>query len=157
MNFRSMAVAPFVSLFLILTSIVAATFGSRQGVMVGIAQRVEEGECRTVVAHVLANGAIRLNLEPELKRTELAARLHEIFRTRAERLLFVKADPEVAFQDVADVIEIAQSEVQHVAILTPEVEKQPGVCLTIRLPVTPAHPSTPKPVPFLPGPLSSWF
>ena len=90
------------------------------------------GDCRPVVARLLENGSVRLNREDEVKVTALANRLHEVFANTAERLLFIRADPDLPFQSVAKIIEIAQSEVDYLGILTPEVEKEPGVCLSVR-------------------------
>jgi biopolymer transport protein ExbD len=125
-----------VSLFLILTVIFAATARMSKGLPVKIACRSTDyyGDCRPVVAHILQNGIVRLNREDEIKVNALANRLHESFATRAERVLFVKADPDVPFQSVAEIIDIAQTEVEYVGILTSAVEKEPGFCLSIRVP-----------------------
>jgi biopolymer transport protein ExbD len=132
MQTKTVALAPFVSLFLILTVIFAATAGTSKGLHVGIAYRPKDcGDGQIVVAHVLQNGSVRLNQEQEIKRNALAKRLHEIFATTAERLLFIKADPDLAFQTVAEIIDIAQSQVDYVGILTPAVENEPGLCLSI--------------------------
>jgi biopolymer transport protein TolR len=127
--------APFVSLFLLLSVIFAATALTSKGLLVKIAYRPKEcyDDQRIVVAHVLQNGAVRLNLEEPIKGNALAKRLHEIFATRAERVVFVKGDPDLRFQSVAEIIDIAQSQVDYVAILTPAVEQEPG-CLSIRVP-----------------------
>jgi biopolymer transport protein ExbD len=85
---------PFVSLFLLLSVIFAATAArSSKGLPVKIAYRSTDfGDCRPVVAHALQNGSVRLNRETEIQVNALAQRLHEIFATRAERVLFLKAD-----------------------------------------------------------------
>jgi biopolymer transport protein ExbD len=85
---------------------------------------------------VLENGDLRIldgRAPQDVKRSELAQRLEEVFRTRAERLLFVKADPNLPFQSVAEVIDISKPHVNFVALLTPAVEK--GFCLRMRIPV----------------------
>ena len=87
-----------------------------------------------MVANVLHNGSVRLNREDDIQVNALANRLHEIFADTAERVLFLKADPKVPFQSVAEVIDIAQRQVDYVAILTPAVENEPGFCLAIGLP-----------------------
>ena len=133
--------APFVSLFLILAVIVAATARTPKGLPVGIVHRLRDcGERRSsfprgieVIAHVRQNGSVRLNLEEAITRNVLAKRLHELFRTRTERVLFLKADPDLPFQSVAEIIDIAQSEVDYVGILTPAVEKETFVCLSMDL------------------------
>jgi biopolymer transport protein TolR len=53
-----------------------------------------------------ASGSLRINKE-ELSLTALTSRLQEIFRTRADRTLFVQADDELLFDDVARLVDIA--------------------------------------------------
>jgi biopolymer transport protein ExbD len=64
----------------------------------------------------------------------LKARLKEIFQTRAERILLVRADPECSFQEVVTAVGIAEGPVStlYVALPTPEAEKEP--CLYIAMP-----------------------
>ena len=47
-----------------------------------------------------------INTEPT-DEAELGPRLEEIFKTRAERVVFVKGDPDLEFQAVAKAIDIA--------------------------------------------------
>jgi len=42
----------------------------------------------------------------------LANRLHEIFADTAERVLFLKADPKLPFQSVAEIIDILRSDMR---------------------------------------------
>jgi biopolymer transport protein TolR len=53
------------------------------------------------------NGVIRLNQET-LDLASLAPRLEEVLRTRADRTIFVQADDEVLFNDVAQIIDTAR-------------------------------------------------
>jgi len=90
---------------------------------------------RDTFLEVLENGDLRIldrGAPQDVKRSELAQRLEEVFRTRAERLLFVKADPNLPFQSVAEVIDISKSHVNFVALLTPAVGS--GPCLRMRFP-----------------------
>lgn len=50
------------------------------------------------------NGAIRIN-QDEVQPAELVARLHDIFKTRRNRTVFVQADNELLFSDVAQLID----------------------------------------------------
>jgi len=53
----------------------------------------------------------------------LGSRLEEIFKTRAERVIFVKGDPDLEFQSVAKVIDIAKGVgIDKVGLMTPEME-----------------------------------
>jgi biopolymer transport protein ExbD len=97
----------------------------------------QEKECfdnrRLVIAQVLANGKVSFNGgELVIQRSELADRLHEIFKTRAERLLFIEGDPDLPVSSVAEVIDISRKEVAFVVILTPAVES--GYCLSVHPP-----------------------
>jgi biopolymer transport protein ExbD len=127
--------APFVSLFLILTVIFVATARTPSGLPVKIAYQAKDcGDGRTIIAHVLQHGGVRLNREDEIQVSALANRLHEVFANTTEPVVFVKAELDVTFQSVAEIIDIAESQVDYVAILTPAVEKEPGFCLLIRAP-----------------------
>jgi biopolymer transport protein ExbD len=54
---------------------------------------------------------------------ELGARLRDIFKTRAERIAFVRGDSDVEFQYVADAIDIARDAgAQRVGLLTAQQE-----------------------------------
>jgi len=91
------------------------------------AEICEDG--RIIIVRVLTNGKVSLNNEVEMRRTELGDRLHQIFRTRAERVLFIEADPDLLVSSVADVIDLARKEVELIVIVTPAVEA--GYCLSI--------------------------
>src|SRR5579862_31668 len=94
MQMKPLVLAPFVSLFLILTVIFAATARTPKGLSVKIAYQAKDcGDGRTIIARLLENGSVRLNREDEVKVTALANRLHEVFANTAERLLFIRAAP----------------------------------------------------------------
>jgi biopolymer transport protein ExbD len=53
----------------------------------------------------------------------LQGRLTDIFKTRAEKVMFVKADDDIPFQNVATVIDIAHaSGVDKVGLITAKIE-----------------------------------
>jgi biopolymer transport protein TolR len=53
----------------------------------------------------------------------LQGRLEDIFKTRAEKVMFVKGDDNVSFSDVANVIDIAHSAgVDKVGLITAKIE-----------------------------------
>jgi len=96
-----------------------------------------------LVVQVHRCGSLNLNGE-SVDREGLANRLKEVFATRAERLLFVKGDPDVDFREVAQAIDIARMQADYVALLTPSVEKEMNerpfcCCLTITLRKGSAH------------------
>jgi len=61
---------------------------------------------------------LKINQE-EVKWDDLQNRLHDIFKTRAERVAFVRGDDDVDFEYVANVIDIArEAGVDRVGLLT---------------------------------------
>jgi biopolymer transport protein TolR len=78
---------------------------------------------RTIVIQVLAGGAIKINQE-DVSDVTLGPRLEEIFKTRAERVAFVKADDNIEFKEVAKVIDIAKGTnvVDKIGLMTAKME-----------------------------------
>ena len=61
---------------------------------------------RTIVVTINNDHSMLVNTEP-ITEPALGKRLEDIFKTRAERIMFVKGDPEIEYKWVADVIDIA--------------------------------------------------
>lgn len=79
-------------------------------------------DVRTVVVSVQEDGRLMINQDP-VTLPELGARLTDIFRTRADRTMFVRGDPEVLFADVAQVIDIAKGAlVDKIGLITANIE-----------------------------------
>jgi len=79
-------------------------------------------DARTVVVSVNEGGQLLINQDPVTK-PELGARLTDIFRTRADRTMFVRGDPEVLFAEVAEVIDIAKgAQVDKIGLITKNIE-----------------------------------
>ena len=79
-------------------------------------------DTRTVVIVVNKDKSLMINQEPT-DRAKLGPRLEEIFKTRAERVVFVKGDPDLEFRDVADAIDIAHGAgIDKVGLMTAKVE-----------------------------------
>jgi biopolymer transport protein TolR len=82
---------------------------------------------RTIVVQLLDRGAgntpaVKINQDDATWET-LQGRLEEIFKTRAEKVMFVKGDDNVPFADVANVIDIAHSAgVDKVGLITAKIE-----------------------------------
>jgi biopolymer transport protein ExbD len=83
---------------------------------------------RTIVVQVLQepNGGkpkLKIN-QDDVSWNDLNNRLTEIFKTRAERVMFVRADDDVEFQDVAHVIDIAKGTqvIDRIGLLTAKIE-----------------------------------
>jgi biopolymer transport protein TolR len=75
-------------------------------------QKQQDTPERTIVVQILkAPGdrpALKINQDDVTWET-LQGRLADIYKTRAEKVMFVKADPDLSFSDVAKVIDIAHS------------------------------------------------
>lgn len=82
---------------------------------------------RTIVVQLIDRGpgqtpALKINQE-DTTWENLQGRLTDIFKTRAEKVMFVKGDSNVPFADVADVIDIAHaSGVDKVGLITAKIE-----------------------------------
>jgi biopolymer transport protein TolR len=85
-------------------------------------QKQTEADQRTVVVSVNADRSMLINQEPT-DEGKLGSRLEEIFKTRAERVMFVKGDPGLEFQYVAKVIDIAKGAgIDKVGLMTAKME-----------------------------------
>lgn len=60
-----------------------------------------------IVLEVLPNGAFSVNKEP-LNKDNLVKRLKEIYDPRPDKLIFVKGDPKVKYQDVIFAMDMAR-------------------------------------------------
>ncbi|MHB0947484.1 MAG: ExbD/TolR family protein [Gemmatimonadaceae bacterium] len=60
-----------------------------------------------IVLQVLPGGAYKINAE-EVPRDRLGARLREIYDPRPEKIIFVKGDPSVRYEDVINAMDIAR-------------------------------------------------
>src|ERR1700757_2367172 len=81
---------------------------------------------RTIVVQVegQANGipTYKIN-QDDVAKNQLRQRLDEIFPPRAEKVLFVKGDPNLNFSSVAEVIDIGHAVgVDHIGLITPKIE-----------------------------------
>ena len=81
---------------------------------------------RTVVVQLLKGGGDKASLkinQDDVTWENLEGRLNDIFKTRAEKVMFVKADPDLTFNEVAQVIDISHSAgVDKVGLITAKIE-----------------------------------
>jgi biopolymer transport protein ExbD len=81
-----------------------------------------QDDTRTVVIVIDKNRHMMLNQEP-IEESKLQDRLVDIFKTRAERVVFVKGDPDLEYRDVAKAIDIAKgAQIDKIGLMTPKVE-----------------------------------
>ncbi len=77
---------------------------------------------RTVVIVIDKDGKMHLNNE-DTDMKKLGPRLEEIFKTRAERVVFVKGDPDLDYETVAKAIDVAKgAQMDKIGLMTPKVE-----------------------------------
>ena len=82
---------------------------------------------RTIVVQLIDRGpgqdpALKIN-QDDVTWDSLQGRLSDIFKTRAEKVMFVKGDDAVAFANVANVIDIAHAAgVDKVGLITAKIE-----------------------------------
>jgi biopolymer transport protein ExbD len=82
---------------------------------------------RTIVVQVLYRPggapAYKIN-ETDVAKTDLLARLTEIYANRAERVMFVRGDDDLNFAYIADVIDIGRAaNVDHIGLMTPKIQE----------------------------------
>ncbi len=76
----------------------------------------------TIVMVIDKQGKLKIN-EDDCEWNVLESRLLDIFKLRAEKVAFVKGDPDLDFQMIAKAIDIAHSAgVDKVGLMTPKVE-----------------------------------
>lgn len=85
-------------------------------------QPQSQADQRTVVIVINRDRSMTINQEATDEQ-RLGARLEEIFKTRAERVVFVKGDPDLEYQYVAKAIDIAHGAgIDKVGLMTAKVE-----------------------------------
>lgn len=78
---------------------------------------------RTVVVSIEANRQVKINQDIVDVR-QLGARLEDIFKTRNERVMFVRGDPTLQFGDVAEIIDIAKGAgIDKIGLITKALEQ----------------------------------
>jgi len=81
-----------------------------------------QSDTRTVVIVINKDKSMMINQEPTTEQA-LGGRLEEIFKTRAERVVFVKGDSDLEFQYVAKAIDIAHGAgIDKVGLMTEKME-----------------------------------
>jgi len=83
---------------------------------------VPPGQDRTVVIIIDKDKKMMINTE-QTDETRLGERLMEIFKTRAEKVVFVKGDNDLEFQYIARAIDIAKGAgIDKVGLMTAKME-----------------------------------
>jgi biopolymer transport protein TolR len=92
-------------IFMVITPLAPRGFDASIPHQAAVDERQQRPE-KNLILSLDRNGGIHLNQEM-LDLASLLPRLREIFSTRADRTLFVQADDEILFNDVAQLIETA--------------------------------------------------
>jgi biopolymer transport protein ExbD len=71
-----------------------------------------------IVLEILPDGSYAINAQPILK-TELDARIHEIYDNRPAKLIFIKADENRLYEDVIEAMDIVKGAGVQVIGFTP--------------------------------------
>jgi biopolymer transport protein TolR len=78
---------------------------------------------RTVVIVIEKDHTVHLNQDPPIDESTLQQRLVDIFKTRADRVVFVKGDKDLEFESVAKAIDIAKGAgIDKIGLMTPKIE-----------------------------------
>ena len=76
---------------------------------------------KTVVVSIDQAGQIKIN-QDQIELRYLGDRLQEVFKTRNDRTIFVQGDPELLFNDVIQIIDIAKgSGVDKIGLMTEQI------------------------------------
>jgi biopolymer transport protein TolR len=85
-------------------------------------QKQQDDNDRTVVIVIDEKGNLKIN-QTDTTWEMLGDKLTDIFKTRAEKVVFVKGDKDLEFQKVAQAIDIAKGVgIDKVGLMTPKVE-----------------------------------
>ena len=91
------------------------------------------GDGRDIVVVLPRHNSIQINLDA-IDPLVFGSRLHQIYRNRVERVVFLKADSNLEFQEVVSVIDRAQNAVPglRIGLITPSVEGEPCLAIPLR-------------------------
>ncbi len=82
----------------------------------------QDTDQRTVVIVIDKDKSMHINNE-DTDMQKLGPRLEAIFKTRAERVVFVKGDPDLEYDIIAQTIDIAKgAAIDKIGLMTPKVE-----------------------------------
>ena len=85
-------------------------------------QPQQPDDSRTVVIVIDAQGNVKLN-QDDVRWDTLEGRIIDIFKSRADKVLFVRGDKDLEFEVVARAIDIAHGAgIDKVGLMTPKVE-----------------------------------
>ena len=120
-------VTPFIDILLVLLVIfMTISPNERTGLNAAVPQPPPPGprtqpQENVIVLSMDRGGVIRIN-QDEIEPSHLVEWLQEIFKTRNDRTMFVQADAELLFNDVAQVIDVAKGAgVDRLGLMTEQI------------------------------------
>jgi biopolymer transport protein ExbD/biopolymer transport protein TolR len=123
-------ITPFIDILLVLLVIFMTISPNRsRGIDTNIPQQPPPGPHRetpqeAIVLSMDRNGVIKIN-QSIIHPPELIGRLQDIFKTRNDRTVFVQADDDLLFNDVAHLVDAAKiAGVEHIGLMTEQVKTQ---------------------------------
>lgn len=81
------------------------------------------GDGRNIVAIAMGNGKARLNSEPAVWLDQLVLRLREVLKYRAEKLVYVTAEPQTSWADFLVMTSRVWPEAGVISLVTSDVER----------------------------------
>ena len=85
-------------------------------------EQPSQSDLRTVVITIEKDKSLKIN-QDAVTEADLQTRLEDIFKSRAERVVFVKGDPDLEYGPVANVIDTAHAAgIDKVGLMTQKVE-----------------------------------
>jgi hypothetical protein len=89
-------------------------------------------DIRLIIATAIGSHRVRVGAEPGRTTSEFALRLREVMSVRAEKLIYLKADAGVSWEEFMELLDVVWAEADVVSIITPQVgaSAHGGYCLT---------------------------
>jgi biopolymer transport protein TolR len=90
-------------------------------------QKTSEPPSAQIILQIERGGVYKINTL-QVSKAQLQQKLNEIYRDRPQKIIFVKADPDVIYQDVIDAMDSARGAgVKVIGAVLPDQEKQLGL------------------------------
>ena len=85
-------------------------------------QKQQPDDNKTIVVQVAPNGKLKIN-QDDTTWDKLEDRLVDIFKSRADKVVFVKGDPDLDYETVAKAIDVAKgAAIDKIGLMTPKIE-----------------------------------